>query len=107
MPEHTVREAVVVVTGALDASTVGRWRQLITDAAALCPERLVVDMARVPRVDAAAIGLLLQVHRGMVRAGGQLTLRAVTGPVGRMLRLARVDHVLHVQHTARATAEAP
>jgi anti-anti-sigma factor len=94
---HTVPEATVIVTEALDGPAVDRWRALFAQAAALRPARLVVDLRQSPRMDAAAIVVLLQLHREMLRADGQLTLRAPVERVRRMLGLARVDHVLEVE----------
>jgi anti-anti-sigma factor len=95
--EHPVRETTVVVTEAFDGAAVDRWRARLDAAAALRPARLVVDLRRSPRIDAAAIGVLLSVHRQMLRADGRLLLRAPVDRVRRVLGLARVDHVLEVE----------
>ena len=97
MPEHTIPETTVVVTEPLEGSAVDRWARLIRDAAALRPDRLVVDLQGSPSIDASAIVVLLQVHRDMVRADGRLQLRGAAARVRRMLSLARVDQVLDVE----------
>jgi anti-anti-sigma factor len=97
MRKHAIPETVVVVTEALDGSAADRWRRLLDEASALAPERLVVDLRAVPRIDAAGIVLLLWAHRAMVRAGGRLVLRSPAAQVRRMLALARVDQVLEVE----------
>jgi anti-anti-sigma factor len=94
--EQPERETTVVVTEALDGAAVDRWRPRLAEAAAEKPDRLIVDLRRSPRIDAAAIVVLLQLHRDLMRADGRLTLRAPAG-VRRMLGLARVDHVLEVE----------
>lgn len=94
------REVVVVVAGAFGGPAVGRYSALITEAVASRPDRLVVDLCQCPSIDAAAIVLLLQVHRRLVCADGQLTLRGPVPRVRRMLSLAQVDHVLDVQPRA-------
>jgi anti-anti-sigma factor len=94
MPE--IPEAVVIVTEALEGTAVERWARLIGDAAALRPATLIVDLRSCPLVDAAAIGVLLAVHRRMVAAGGRLVLRDPVGRVRRTLRLARLDQVFEV-----------
>jgi anti-anti-sigma factor len=96
MPEHTA-EAVVVVTESFAGAAGERWGRVITAAAARRPERLVVDLGESPRIDAAAIGVLLSAHRTMVTADGRLTLRNPGGRVRRMLSLARVDQVFDVE----------
>ena len=97
MPPHTIPETTVVVTEPLEGGAVERWGRLIRDAAALRPERLVVDLRHSPGIDASAIVLLLQVHREMVCADGALRLRGAPAGVRRMLSLARVDRVLDVE----------
>jgi hypothetical protein len=51
-------------------------------------------------LDAAGIGLLVDVHRRIWEADGRLTLRGLSARLHRVLHLARVDGVLH-------TADAP
>jgi anti-anti-sigma factor len=103
-------ELVVVVTDALDGGAVEPWSRVLADAAGRRPERLVVDLAACPRMDAAAIVMLLRVHRQMLRADGALVLRTPPARVRRMLTLARVEQVLEVEedpgHTGRTLAGA-
>ncbi|MET0495608.1 MAG: STAS domain-containing protein, partial [Actinoplanes sp.] len=82
------RETTVVVTEALDGVAVDRWRALLGAAVAGRPARLIVDLRQSPRIDAAAIVLLLQLHRELIRADARLTLRAPGARVRRMLGLA-------------------
>ena len=96
-------EIVVAVTDAFAGPCVERWASLITEAVELRPGRLVVDLSESPNIDASAIVLLLQVHRQLVCADAQLTVRDPVPRVRRMLGLARVDHVLDVQPPAEAT----
>lgn len=93
-------EIVVVVTGAFDGAAVARWGRLITEAVDARPGRLIVDLTDSPTIDAAAIVQLLQVHRQMVTADGQLVLRGPVARVRRMLSLARIDHVLEIEASA-------
>lgn len=87
----------MVVTEALAGATVDRWHAQFRDAAAGRPARLILDLRHSPWIDAAAIVMLLQVHRELIRADARLTLRAPVARVRRMLGLARVDHVLEVE----------
>ena len=91
----------VIVTEELDAGAVPRLDARLAEALELRPARLVVDLAGCPRMDAAAIGLLLDVHRRVRRAGGLLTLRAPSARLLRNLELARADRVLHVSARSR------
>ncbi|MFI6076492.1 STAS domain-containing protein [Actinoplanes sp. NPDC051343] len=94
MPE--IPEAVVIVTEGLEGPAVERWARLIAEAVALHPASLIIDLRACPLVDAAAIAVLLRAHRGMVAAGGSLTLRFPRDKVRRTLRLARLDQVFEV-----------
>ncbi|WP_406079423.1 STAS domain-containing protein [Micromonospora sp. NBC_00858] len=63
---------------------------------ALHPAQVVVDLSGCWHIDAAAIGLLLDVHRRLARADAVLTVRNPSPRVGRILRIARLDHVLSI-----------
>ncbi len=97
MSEHAVPETTVVVTEALAGATVDRWRARLGDAVAGRPARLILDLRHSPWIDAAAIVMLVQLHRELIRADARLTLRAPVARVRRVLGLARVDHVLEVE----------
>jgi anti-anti-sigma factor len=56
----------------------------------------VVDLTDCPFVDAATVGVFLDVHRQAWRAGGRLVLRSPSARLRRILHLARVDHVLYM-----------
>ncbi|MEV4511144.1 STAS domain-containing protein [Dactylosporangium sp. NPDC049525] len=86
----------ILVTGPLDTVAAPHIRALLDDAVALRPVDLVVDMTACAFVDAAGIGVLLDIHRQVWRDGGRLTLRGLSPRVTRTLQLARVDRVLHV-----------
>jgi anti-anti-sigma factor len=101
MLEGALPEAVIVVVGPFAGPTVERWANLIVEAVALGPRRLIIDLADSPVLDAAAIAVLLAAHRAMVRAGGRLILREPADRVRRLLRLARVDGVFDTAAAAR------
>jgi anti-anti-sigma factor len=92
-----MHETLFVVTEALEGPAVERWGRLLDEAAVRRPERLVLDLRHSPRIDAAAIDLLLRVHRRVLGFGGRLVLRAPGKRVRRVLALARVEQVLDVE----------
>ena len=102
MPDMSVPEAVVVVTGPFEGAEVERWSSAIDDAMAVEPRHLVVDLAKCPALNAAAIVVLLSAHRAMVHSGGRLTLRGPVERVRRVLRLARVERVFNVSDARSA-----
>jgi anti-anti-sigma factor len=101
-----VPEIIVAVSGPLDGPALDRWRRLVEDAVSLHPVRLVIDLAGCPRIDAAAIVLLLQVHRELICVDAQLILRDPPPRVCRMLNLAHVDRVFDIEAAGQRPAQA-
>lgn len=94
--QHPIPETIVVVTDPLEGDALRRWEPLIREAAGLHPGRLVIDLRESSRIDPAAVVLLLQVHRELIRAGGELRLRSPAPDVCEMLSVSRADQVLEV-----------
>lgn len=65
----------VVATAALDAAVLPRLRELLYEALALRPERLVVDVTNCPRIDPPAIAVLLTADQKAARVGSQMVVR--------------------------------
>ncbi|MCX4472187.1 hypothetical protein C5N14_16860 [Micromonospora sp. MW-13] len=63
---------------------------------ALRPAQVVVDLSGCRHIDAAAIGLLLDVHRRLTRADAVLTVRDPNPRIWRILQSARLDQVLPI-----------
>jgi anti-anti-sigma factor len=80
----------------LERSTLPSVRRQLDEILALRPKHLVLDLAACPVLDAAGIGLLLDVHRRLWRMDGVLSLRSPTPRLRRVLHAARVAHVLHI-----------
>jgi anti-anti-sigma factor len=86
----------VSIAEGLNIGTLPRLSSQLDRVLELSPRHLVIDLTDCPYVDAAAIVLLLDVHRRMWRADAQLSVRAPTARLRKILRAARVDHVLHL-----------
>jgi anti-anti-sigma factor len=84
------------VTGRLDVACLPSVRAVLDAAVRLRPDQLVIDLAGCSGIDAAAIGLLLDVHRDLLRGGSSLTLHAPSARLRRILAIARVTHVLRI-----------
>ncbi|TDB80562.1 STAS domain-containing protein [Micromonospora sp. KC721] len=63
---------------------------------ALQPEQVVVDLSGCRHIDAAAIGLLLDVHRRLARTDGVLFVRDPNPRIRRILHIAHLDQVLPI-----------
>jgi anti-sigma B factor antagonist len=89
---------VVVVEGELD---VGTAPSLAGHIGPLADEgsHLILDMSGVRFCDCAGLSLFLRLKKHAVTAGGSLHLAALTTPVRRLVRLARLDEVLPVTTT--------
>jgi hypothetical protein len=70
----------VFVGDGLDLHAVGRLGAVLDATARHRPIRLVVDLAGCRNVDAAGISLLLDAHRRLSRAGGQVVLCRSAAP---------------------------
>ncbi|MEU4531325.1 STAS domain-containing protein [Micromonospora ureilytica] len=74
---------------------------------ALRPAHVVVDLSGCRHIDAAAIGLLLDVHRRLARVDGVLTVRNPNPRIRRILHTARLDQVLPVVDIASSSSCTP
>ncbi|MBG6065072.1 STAS domain-containing protein [Micromonospora ureilytica] len=63
---------------------------------ALRPAQIVLDLSDCRHLDAAAIGLLLDVHRRLARADAALTVRSPNPRVRRILHTTHLDQVLSI-----------
>ena len=95
-PGTSITLVEVTIAHGLERSAVPALSVQLDKIVALRPERLVIDLTDCPFIDAAAIGLLLDVHRRLWLLDGLLSLRSPTPRLRRILHAARVDHVLHV-----------
>lgn len=60
------------------------------------PARIVIDMAAVPFVDSAGIGILVGCHGKTATAGGTLRVAGAADRVRHVLRVTNVDSVLRL-----------
>ncbi|MEG3633531.1 STAS domain-containing protein [Micromonospora palythoicola] len=104
-PECSVPLVEVSITE-FDLSCLPETGAVLDQLLALRPGQVVIDLAGCRHIDAAAIGLLLDVHRRMVRAGGVLAVRNPNPRITRILQTARLDQILPV-HTDAGAASTP
>ncbi|HVA62057.1 MAG TPA: STAS domain-containing protein [Mycobacteriales bacterium] len=93
-------DRVVVLTGPVDAASVPDLRLKLhaaIDAAAAADEDLIVDLAGVFVIDATGLGLLVGAHRRASRTGCRLVLRSVPPQMSRLLRVTRLNRILHIE----------
>lgn len=99
-------QGVLLVRGRLDARSAPDLRQalqqLVDDG---CGDALV-DVAGVVMAEVSTLGLFLEAHRRAERAGRRLVLLDAPAPLGRVLRVTRLDRVLQTATSATRTCGA-
>ncbi|MEU7923657.1 STAS domain-containing protein [Micromonospora sp. NPDC049801] len=80
----------------LDLSCLAESGAVFDRLLALRPGQVVVDLSECRYLDAAAIGLLLDIHRRLARADGTLVVRNPNRRIQRILHHARLDQVLPI-----------
>jgi anti-anti-sigma factor len=89
---------VVVVGGELDLDTSPRLRQVLLDLVRAQGQRtILLDVATLTFLDSSALGVLVTVQRDLTGGGGQLTVRAPSNAVRRVLEITGLDRVLAVE----------
>ena len=87
---------VVSVAGQIDAGTEQQFRDALTSALSHGATRLVVDLAAVPFMASAGIGVLMGVRRVLADEGGRLVLASPHGEVAQVLSLTGVSQMITV-----------
>jgi anti-sigma B factor antagonist len=88
--------AVVSVAGEIDASTEGKFRDVLTSVQARGVLRIVVDLAGVTFMGSRGIAVLIGARRLLAAEGGSLALAAPRGKIAEILSLTEVDEVIPV-----------
>jgi anti-anti-sigma factor len=57
---------------------------------------VVLDLSGVTFIDAAGVGILVQVHEEAARRGGRLTLGSVPASIAKVIRLTGLDQQLEL-----------
>ncbi|NES13163.1 MULTISPECIES: STAS domain-containing protein [Micromonospora] len=100
-PECAVPLVEVEITEELDLARLSEVAVVLDRVLALHPREVIVDMAECRHVDAAAIALLLDVHRRMARRRATLTVRNPNPRIHRILETARLGETVPIVHTPR------
>ena len=87
-------QAVVLVSGELDMSSAPRLENALSELARDDRvRRVVIDLSGTEFVDSSGLRAILSAHRELDSSGRELTLRAPSPPVTRLLEItALVDH---------------
>ncbi|MCW3818170.1 STAS domain-containing protein [Micromonospora sp. DR5-3] len=99
-PDCTVPLVEVEITEELDRARLSEVSHVLDRILSLRPGAVVIDLSGCRHVDAAGIGLLLDLHRRMTRRQGTLKLRDPNPRIRRILEMARLDQVLPILDTS-------
>jgi anti-anti-sigma factor len=83
----------ITVSGELDLSTAPLLTELVERVAADHPDQVIIDMANVTFFCAAGLNALIQAHKTITGAGGQLVLRAPSPQTKRILTITGDDRL--------------
>ncbi|MEH0824204.1 STAS domain-containing protein [Micromonospora sp. CPCC 205739] len=78
----------------LDLPNLSEVGAVLDRVLSLQPAEVVIDLSECRHIDAAAIGLLLDIQRRLSRGGGVLTLRAPHPRIRRILDIAHLNEAL-------------
>lgn len=81
MPELTV----IASEGEIDVSSVGAFRNALSEAAGAGADRLVIDLSEVSFIDSSGLGALLDAHNRLRRDDRQLVVVAPSGTAAAVL----------------------
>lgn len=105
-PECTVPRIEVGITEDLHLAALPEIGAVFDRILSLHPREVLVDLSECRHIDAAAISLLLDVHRRLTRRRAVLTLRDPNPRIRTILRTARLDAALPIVTTDAAEATA-
>ena len=95
---------LVRVVGVLDAFTVARFREAISELSS--PADLLVDLSSVPFVDSAGLGALIGAIRRTRHFGGAVSVACGRDLLVRLLRTTGVDQMVPVAPNVEEAAKA-
>lgn len=94
--ELVVRPAttLVVLHGELDYTTIDEMRELLDDAVARQPRRLIIDLADVPFIDVLSLSSILAAADAVRDDGGVAAVSGASTAVRKICALLNADDVL-------------
>ncbi|SBT41878.1 STAS domain-containing protein [Micromonospora auratinigra] len=95
-PECAVPLVELEITDELDRAGLSEVAVVLDRILALGPREVTIDLAGCRSVDAAAVALLLDVHRRLLRQGAALTVRDPHPRIRRILDTARLGETVPI-----------
>jgi anti-anti-sigma factor len=95
---------MLVASGRLDAESAGELGRAVDEELRRGAHEIAIDLAAVPFLSSAGIGVLLSSHKAAKAAGGRCLISAASPQVKSVLALSRIDRILMDAAAAGATA---
>ena len=91
-------DVLVVLTGDMTSIEAGHLKKDIADALAGATARqLIIDMAQVPFIDSAGLGVLVSAYKRMRQLDGRVRLRGVQPRVRSVLDTTRMSQIFEIE----------
>ena len=87
---------VITVSGELDWLSCSEFEQRILEAAHGCGECVVVDLTQVTYIESSPLGVLIKIHVGLERQGGDVAIVCAGSEVARVINEFGIDHLLPI-----------
>ncbi len=94
---------VARIKGEVDLKTSPRVRKALLDVLKK-RDTLIVDLSNVDYIDSSGVASLVEAYQTARKAGGQVSLAAVSQPALRVLQLARLDQVLPIRDSIESAS---
>jgi anti-anti-sigma factor len=95
---------MLVASGRLDAESAGELGRAVDEELRRGAHEIAIDLAAVPFLSSAGIGVLLSSHKAAKAAGGRCLISAASPQVKSVLALSRIDRILMDAAAAGAMA---
>lgn len=90
-------QMVLALTGELDLATAPQLRDELVTAVDEGTQSLVLDLSGLGFLDSTGLRVLIETHQKLEEAGGKLVLRGVADTTARVLEIAGLNEMFHLQ----------
>ena len=101
-PDHLLLR----VGGELDLHSRPAFRERLTELTDQARKPVVLDLSDLKFIDSSGLGVLLAIIRVPEACRPRFVLARSDGPVGRLLRITRLDHLLDIHPSVKAALAA-
>ncbi len=104
--ENDEQVRIIRLRGPLDVSHALELRELLGEQIDGPAARVLIDLADVPLIDSAGIGVIVTAHRRAAGAGAAFAIAAAGPTVRRVFSLTRTDRLVQLYDTVPQAAQA-